>query len=123
MCSCGRTRSYLLVHSRQQLLFGCFFELLEYHFLTLICHISILVLALLFLWSNAHTFVHKTPPHIPIVHLPEEPFLQIASALRIEINRGFSALRDIGTGKDVKKFLIVIFGLWILSIVGSWSIS
>lgn len=98
-----------------------FFELLEYHFLTLICHISILVLALLFLWSNAHTFVHKTPPHIPIVHLPEEPFLQIASALRIEINRGFSALRDIGTGKDVKKFLIVIFGLWILSIVGSWS--
>jgi len=49
----------------------------------------------------------RTPPHIPIVHLPEEPFLQIASALRIEINRGFSALRDIGTGKDVKKFLVV----------------
>ncbi|KAI5393219.1 hypothetical protein KIW84_060370 [Lathyrus oleraceus] len=54
---------------------------------------SILVLALLFLWSNAHTFIHKTPPHIPLVHLPEEPFLQFASALRIEINRGFSALR------------------------------
>lgn len=35
------------------------FELLEYHFLTLVCHILILVLAVLFLWSNAHTFIHK----------------------------------------------------------------
>lgn len=29
MCSCGRTRSYLLVHSRQQLLFGCFLSCLN----------------------------------------------------------------------------------------------
>ncbi|PNX77098.1 reticulon-like protein B1-like, partial [Trifolium pratense] len=98
-----------------------FFELLEYHFLTLICHISILVLALLFLWSNAHTFLHKTPPRIPVVHLPEEPVLQIASALRIEINRGFSALHNIASGRDLKKFFIVVFGLWIVSIVGSWT--
>ncbi|KAK7292739.1 hypothetical protein RJT34_15591 [Clitoria ternatea] len=97
-----------------------FFELLEYQLLTLVCHISILLLAVLFLWSNAHTFIHKAPPHIPVVHLPEEPFLQVASALRIEINRGFEALRTIGSGRDLKKFLIVIVGLWILSIVGSW---
>lgn len=98
-----------------------FFELFEYHFLTLICHISILLLALLFLWSNAHTFVHKTPPRIPEVHIPEEPFLQIASALRIEINRGFTALHNIASGRDLRKFLIAIVGLWILSIVGTWA--
>ncbi|XP_057454702.1 reticulon-like protein B5 [Lotus japonicus] len=97
-----------------------FFELLEYHLLTLVCHILILSITLLFLWSNAHTLLHKAPPRIPVFHLPEEPFLEIASALRIEINHGFAALRDIGTGKDVKKFLIAIVGLWILSIVGSW---
>ncbi|KAL5069473.1 hypothetical protein RYX36_020360 [Vicia faba] len=85
-----------------------FFELLQYHFLTLICHSSILVLALLFLWSNAHTFIHKTAPHIPVVHLPEEPILQFAVALRIEINRGFTALRDIGSGRDLKKTLSLI---------------
>ncbi|CAI8607603.1 unnamed protein product [Vicia faba] len=96
-----------------------FFELLEYHFLTLICHSSILVLALLFLWSNAHTFIHKTAPHIPIVHLPEEPILQFAAALRIEINRGFTALRDIGSGRDLKKLLGVVVSLWILSKLGN----
>lgn len=35
------------------------FELLEYHLLTLICHILIAALAVLFLWSNATTFIHK----------------------------------------------------------------
>ncbi|KAG4950973.1 hypothetical protein GLYMA_16G030700v4 [Glycine max] len=97
-----------------------FFELLEYHLLTLVCHISILVLAVLFLWSNAHTFIHKAPPCIPTVHLPEEPIRQFASALTIEINRGFAALHAIGSGRDLKTFLIIIVGTWIISIVGSW---
>ncbi|KAM6554907.1 hypothetical protein CsatB_015669 [Cannabis sativa] len=36
-----------------------FFELLEYHLLTLVCHILIAALGLLFLWSKAHTFINK----------------------------------------------------------------
>lgn len=96
------------------------FELIEYHLLTLVCHVLILALAILFLWSNAHTFINKTPPRIPEVHLPEEPFLEVAAALRIEINQGFAVLRDIVTGRDLKKFLVVIAGVWVLSIVGSW---
>ncbi|URE24267.1 Reticulon, partial [Musa troglodytarum] len=43
------------------------FELMEYHLLTLICHCLILSLAILFLWSNATTFINKSPPHIPEV--------------------------------------------------------
>lgn len=35
------------------------FELVEYHLLTLVCHLLILALALLFLWSNASTFINK----------------------------------------------------------------
>ncbi|CAJ2676502.1 unnamed protein product [Trifolium pratense] len=97
------------------------FELLEYHLLTLISHLAILALAVLFLWSNASTFINKSPPKIPQVHIPEEPVLQIASALRIELNRAFSLLRDIASGRDLKKFLSVIAGLWVLSIVGSWT--
>lgn len=49
----------------------------------------------------------RTPPRIPEVRLPEEPWLQVASALRIEINRGFAVLRNIASGRDLKKFLIV----------------
>ncbi|CAI8619520.1 unnamed protein product [Vicia faba] len=101
--------------------FWVLFELLEYHLLTLVSHLAILALAVLFLWSNASTFINKTPPKIPHVHIPEEPVLQIASAIRIEINRAFTLLRDIASGRDLKKFLSVIAGLWVLSIVGSWA--
>ncbi|XP_060218518.1 reticulon-like protein B1 [Lycium barbarum] len=96
------------------------FELLEYHLLTLICHILIITLAVLFLWSNATTFINKKSPHIPEVHIPEEPILQVASALRIEVNRALALLREIASGRELKKFLAVVAGLWVLSIVGSW---
>lgn len=96
------------------------FELLEYHLLTLVCHCLIVALAVLFLWSNASTFINKSPPRIPEVHIPEEPVLQLASALRFEINRALALLREIASGRDLKKFLSVIAGLWVLSIVGSW---
>lgn len=96
------------------------FELLEYHLLTLVCHILILSLAVLFLSSNASKFINKSPLQIPDVKIPEKCVLEIASALTIEINRGLAVLRDIASGRELKKFLGVIAGLWVLSIVGTW---
>lgn len=96
-----------------------FFELLEYHLITLVCHLSILSLAVLFLWSNASNFLNKSPPKIPEVLLPEKWVREVASGLRIEINRGFAVLHDIASGRDLKKFLAVIAGLLVLSLVGS----
>ncbi|KAJ0971496.1 hypothetical protein J5N97_019455 [Dioscorea zingiberensis] len=96
-----------------------FFELMEYHFLTLIGHCLILSLAILFLWSNATTFINKSPPHIPVVEVPEDLVVNIALSLRYEINRGFSVLRDVASGRDLKKFLAVAAGLWVLSILGN----
>ncbi|KAJ8436600.1 hypothetical protein Cgig2_031541 [Carnegiea gigantea] len=85
------------------------FEVFEYNLLTLICHVLILTIAVLFLWTNASTFINKDPPAIPKVHIPEAPVLDIASALRFEINRGFASLREIALGRDLKKFLAVRF--------------
>lgn len=95
------------------------FELLEYHLLTLVCHILILSLAVLFLWSNATTFLNKSPPKFPEVHLPEDLTLQIANAFRLEINQALVVLRSIASGRDLKKFIAIIAGLWVLSILGS----
>lgn len=95
------------------------FEVFEYNLLTLICHLLIVTLVVLFLWSNASTLINKAPPKIPEVRIPEGPILEFASALRYEINRGFASLREIASGRDLKKFLSVVAGLWILSIVGS----
>ncbi|KAF0927281.1 hypothetical protein E2562_031486 [Oryza meyeriana var. granulata] len=95
------------------------FEVMDYHLLTLLCHCIILTLAILFLWSNASTFINKSPPNIPEVKIPEDLAVNVARSLRFEINRGFATLREIGQGHDLKKFLIVIAGLWILSVLGS----
>ncbi|KAF7149453.1 hypothetical protein RHSIM_Rhsim03G0195600 [Rhododendron simsii] len=94
------------------------FELLEYHLLSLVCHILIFSLATLFLWSNASTFINKSPPQIPEVSIPDEIILGVASALRVEINGALAILRDIASGKDLKKFLAAIAGLWFVSILG-----
>lgn len=95
------------------------FEVLEYHLLTLVCHALMLALAVLFLWSNASSFINKSPPRIPEVSVPEKPVLQFASDVRISINQGFSVLREVATGRDLKKFLCVIAILWFLSFLGS----
>ncbi|XP_027364147.1 reticulon-like protein B1 [Abrus precatorius] len=100
--------------------FWFFFELMDYHLITFVCHLLILTLAALFLWSNASVFIHKSPLQIPHVAIPEECLLQTVSALRTEINRAFVLLREIGTGRDLRKFLRVVAGLWVISVVGSW---
>ncbi|RXI08340.1 hypothetical protein DVH24_022484 [Malus domestica] len=97
-----------------------FFELLEYHLITLVCHLLILSLAVFYLWSNASNFINKSQPQIPRVQIPEKTVLELASALRIELNKGFYVLRDIASGRDLKAFLGVIAVLWILSVVGKW---
>ncbi|CAK8573436.1 unnamed protein product [Lathyrus sativus] len=97
-----------------------FFELMQYHLITLICHLMILSLGALFLWSNASVFIHKSPLQIPHIQVPQERALEVASVLRVEINQMFTILRDIGTGRDIKKFLTVVAGLWVISVIGSW---
>ncbi|GAB2273798.1 Reticulon-like protein B2 [Dionaea muscipula] len=96
------------------------FEVFEYHLLTLICHLLILSLAIFFLWSNGSAIANKAPTRIPDLYIPEGPVLQFASALRHEINRRIFALREIASSRDLKKFLSVIAGLWVLSIITSW---
>ncbi|KAJ0575215.1 hypothetical protein HanOQP8_Chr05g0171511 [Helianthus annuus] len=75
------------------------FELLEYHLVTLLCHISILVFAILFLWSSAFKIINKSPPPIPKVRIPEDTVLQFASALRIEINNFLQMLGVLRLGE------------------------
>lgn len=49
----------------------------------------------------------RSPPRIPEVQIPKDPVMEFAQALRFEINRAFTVLRDIASGRDLKKFLSV----------------
>ncbi|KAI3731343.1 hypothetical protein L1987_62531 [Smallanthus sonchifolius] len=94
------------------------FEMIQYHLLSLLCHILILVLGVHFLWSNTLNLFYKCP-QFPQVALEEDTVLEVASVLRLEINNSLEVLREIASGKDLKKFLAVIAGLWIVSVAGS----
>ncbi|XP_057470149.1 reticulon-like protein B3 [Actinidia eriantha] len=87
------------------------FELLEYHLLTLACHILIFALAILFVWSNASTIISRFPPQIL-----DDVVLGVVSALRVEISRALAVL-DIASGMDMKKFLAVCLTRLHLSIL------
>ncbi|XP_034711503.1 reticulon-like protein B5 [Vitis riparia] len=96
------------------------FEMLEYQLLPLLCHILMLSLASLFLWSNASIVIKKSPPNIPVVGVPEKAVMEITSALLYAINRGLTSLHNIASGRHLKQFLAVTAGLWVLSAVGRW---
>lgn len=53
----------------------------------------------------------RSPPQIPEVRIPEKCVLEVASALRAEVNCALAILRDIASGKELKKFLGVCFYL------------
>ncbi|KAL6533258.1 Reticulon-like protein [Orobanche minor] len=62
----------------------------------------------------------QSPPKIPEVILPEDMFLGVASALRMEFNGALATLREIASGRDIKKFLTMIASLWVLSASGGY---
>ncbi|XP_039836293.1 reticulon-like protein B2 isoform X2 [Panicum virgatum] len=94
------------------------FEVVEYHLLTLVSHVLIVALTILFLWANATVFINKSPPNVPEVQISEELAVNIALRLRADINKALGLLREIAMGHDLMKFLGVIVALWILSEVG-----
>jgi len=96
------------------------FELLNYRLLTLISYCFMFTLGPLFIVSKLMSWINKTLPRIPEVHISEERARHAAFALRNDINRVLSLLRNVALGRDLKKFLMVIAGLWVLSVVGSW---
>ncbi|KMZ60198.1 Reticulon family protein [Zostera marina] len=96
------------------------FEVVEYHLLTLICHCLMSILSILFIWFKISSFVSKSSgEHFLEVSIPEDAVIRTAKALSNDINRALSVLRDIASGREFKKFVGVILGLWILSIIGS----
>ncbi|KAG0447663.1 hypothetical protein HPP92_028221 [Vanilla planifolia] len=96
------------------------FEWMGYHLITFFCHFLIFALATLFLWSNAASFLNRSPPKFPETILSEDLFLTIAKEARFQINETFATFSFIASGKDLKSFLMAIGVLWIVSIIGKW---
>ncbi|ONK68444.1 uncharacterized protein A4U43_C05F11590 [Asparagus officinalis] len=95
------------------------FEVVEYHFLTLLCHLFIITMLIIFIWSNAAPLFDREPPRIPDIILSESTFRDMALSFHARFNQFMSILHDIACGKDLKMFLLAILSLWIISVIGS----
>ncbi|XP_068639122.1 reticulon-like protein B9 [Aristolochia californica] len=96
------------------------FEVVEYPFITLLCHISITAMLLVFIWSNVAALFDRSAPKIPEMILSESAFREVSLAVRAELNRWLWAFNDIASGKDLSLFILSIIVLWMLSVVGSY---
>ncbi|KAK4483039.1 hypothetical protein RD792_010215 [Penstemon davidsonii] len=66
------------------------------------------------------SWIYRSPYNFPEIVLPEDLCMNVALLLRDRFNKVFGVFKGVASGKDVKKFLYAILGLWIISIVGSW---
>ncbi|XP_039124308.1 reticulon-like protein B9 [Dioscorea cayenensis subsp. rotundata] len=96
------------------------FEVMEYNFITLMCHIAIAVMLFIFIWANAAALLEKPPPQLPDIILSEQGFKKVSLVFQEELNLFLSFLHEIAIGKNLKLFLLTIAGLWIVSVMGNY---
>ncbi|GJN18019.1 hypothetical protein PR202_gb05133 [Eleusine coracana subsp. coracana] len=95
------------------------FDVVEYNIIPLLCQIAAIAMLVIFIWSNAAPLLNIAPPRIPEVIISEHAFQQIAQTIHYKLAYTVACLYEIACGKDLKKFLLVIGSLLILSEIGS----
>ncbi|PIA39778.1 hypothetical protein AQUCO_02600324v1 [Aquilegia coerulea] len=96
------------------------FEWLNYNLLSLVFFSLVLGMLAQFAWSNASSFLNRSPSQVPRLHLPKELFANIGVTIGAEINRFLEFLQDVATGGNLKQFLMVVLSLWVAAVIGSW---
>ncbi|KAK7276721.1 hypothetical protein RIF29_17866 [Crotalaria pallida] len=96
------------------------FEWLNYNFLSLLCFALVLGMLVQFLWANASGMINRKPSQVPRFVLPEDFFVNIATTVGAEVNRGLRFLQDVACGGNLKQFLIVVVSLFAGAVIGSW---
>ncbi|CAL0307452.1 unnamed protein product [Lupinus luteus] len=98
------------------------FEWLNYNFLTLLCFALVLGMLVQFLWTNASGLLSsdRKPYKAPYFVVPEDFFVNIATMVGAEVNRGLRFLQDIARGGNLKQFLIAVVSLLAGAVIGGW---
>lgn len=96
------------------------FEWLNYNFLSLLCFAAAFGMLVQFLWSNASGFMNRSPSEVPRIQLPDEWFVNIGVAVGREVNRVLRYLQNIACSGNLKPFILVVSGLVVAAIIGSW---
>ncbi|XP_015698712.1 reticulon-like protein B9 [Oryza brachyantha] len=95
------------------------FNVVEYNIIPLLCQIAMLAMLVIFIWSNAAQLLDRAPPSIPETIISEHAFREMALTVHYKVAYSASVLYDIACGKDLKRFLLVVGSLLVLSAIGS----
>ncbi|WCJ21921.1 Reticulon family protein [Euphorbia peplus] len=96
------------------------FEVVEYNFVTLFCHISITAMLILFIWCSGAEFFNWRAPKIPETIFDKRAFQEVALTFHGRFNKFLSKLLDIAYGKHPALFILTIASLYILSVIGNY---
>ncbi|XP_052194170.1 reticulon-like protein B11 [Diospyros lotus] len=96
-----------------------FFEVAGYSILSFVANVLFLVVCILFFWGKSASLLNRPLPPLPDLEVSEESILRAADVTRLWINQGLLVARDITVDQNLKLFLQVAFGLWLISYVGS----
>ncbi|CAK9136995.1 unnamed protein product [Ilex paraguariensis] len=96
------------------------FEVVEYNMVTLLCHIFITTMLLIFIWSAGADIFKWTPPDIPNTILRESTFKEAVSTFHAKLNEFLSKFLYIACGNDPKNFFLAIISFSILSMIGNY---
>ncbi|KAL9170333.1 hypothetical protein ABFS82_04G138400 [Erythranthe guttata] len=95
------------------------FEVVKYNLVTLLCHLTITTMLIIFIWSSAAQSFNWSPPNIPSIMLQDSTYREFALTLHRKLNYIFSNVLYVASGYDPKLFLLTIVSLWIISVIGS----
>ncbi|KAL0446848.1 UNVERIFIED_CONTAM: Reticulon-like protein B9 [Sesamum latifolium] len=92
------------------------FEVVEYNFVTLLCHISIITMLIVFVWSTGAGLIDWNPPDPRALTIPESTVRWLFT----KFNRIMLTFYAVSSGRDLKTFILAIAFLWILSGIGNY---
>ncbi|KAJ7970342.1 Reticulon-like protein [Quillaja saponaria] len=96
------------------------FEVVDYNLVTLLCHISITTMLVLFIWRTLADIFKWSPPKLPGIIVEDVAFKELASTFHRKFNQSVFMLFDIACGRDLGLFLMTILSLCILSVIGTY---
>uniref|UniRef100_A0A2N9H2S7 Reticulon-like protein n=1 Tax=Fagus sylvatica TaxID=28930 RepID=A0A2N9H2S7_FAGSY len=95
------------------------FERAGYNLLSFVANVLFLLVVILFFWAKSASLLNRPLPPLPDLEISEESIVKAADAMQMLINSALSIAHDIAIGRNLKLFIKVAIGLWVISYIGS----